>query len=123
MRRTGEFAAVRQRGVAKSGRLLTLAFLDDPAMEEVKFGFTVSKRIGNAVVRNKTKRRLREIARLNRPLLSGAGLLVSVPRPAAVTASFDGLLGEWRYLAKKLGLMSGKEQTGEKSAPQFGLDK
>lgn len=43
---------------------------DDP---KVRVGFTCSKKVGNAVARNRAKRRLREIARLDLPSLAMAG--------------------------------------------------
>ncbi|AGI69742.1 putative ribonuclease P [Octadecabacter antarcticus 307] len=39
----------------------------------VRVGFTCSKKVGNAVARNRAKRRLREIARLDLPTLAKAG--------------------------------------------------
>ena len=46
-----------------------------------RFGFLVSKRIGNAAVRNKVKRRLREAVRLN-PVKSGWDAIFIVRRGA-----------------------------------------
>lgn len=41
--------------------------------QAVRIGFTCSKKVGNAVARNRAKRRLREIARLDLPALAKAG--------------------------------------------------
>lgn len=41
---------------------------DDEPVDGVRVGFTCSKKVGNAVARNRAKRRLREIARLVLPL-------------------------------------------------------
>ncbi len=43
---------------------------DEPQLPPIRVGFTCSKKVGNAVARNRAKRRLREIARL---VLPGAG--------------------------------------------------
>lgn len=103
--RSGQYAAVRTKGTARSGRLMTLAFLtaDPPAV--IQFGFTITKRVGNAVHRNKLRRRLREIARHAAPSIQRGGHLVTIPRPAAAQATFAEIRAEWHYLAGKLSLI------------------
>ena len=51
----------------------------------------VSKAVGNAVVRNRVKRKLREIARARLDLLPEAALLVVRALPASAEASYDAL--------------------------------
>ena len=66
----------------------------------LKVGFSVSRKVGKAVVRNKVRRRLRECFR---PLLGDVktGLYVIVARPSAAQAAFDTLQRDVRYLLKK----------------------
>ena len=67
----------------------------DPCPGAVRLGFTATKKIGNAVVRNRAKRRLRAAARSLVPLLGREGNdYVLVARPATVTCDFQGLLGD-----------------------------
>ena len=69
---------------------------------ELKVGFSVSKKVGNAVTRNKVKRRLRECFR---PYLGDVktGQYVIVARPSAAKATFQSLQRDVRYLLKKQG--------------------
>lgn len=46
---------------------------ETPDPDLVRVGFTCSKKVGNAVARNRAKRRLREIARLALPMLGRPG--------------------------------------------------
>ena len=75
---------------------------------ELKVGFSVSKKVGKAVIRNKVKRRLRECFR---PYLGDVktGLYVIVARPAAAEAAFGTLQKDVRYLLKKHGALKNPE--------------
>ena len=67
----------------------------------------VSRRVGSAVIRNRVKRRLREIYRHQRPLLRDGLLIVVTAKPASATASHQTLLGEWLRLGKRLSIFVG----------------
>lgn len=59
---------------------------DDPL---IRVGFTCSKKVGNAVARNRAKRRLREIARLELPIHGQPGWDYVLVGRKDVTASLD----------------------------------
>lgn len=66
-----------------------LAFLIEPAgQQHVRLGVTVSRRVGNAVVRNRVKRLIRESFRQNKEQICAGLDLVIVARPSAAEASF-----------------------------------
>ena len=56
------FSQIHRDGSNTANRLLVIRFLAN-GTDQSRFGFMVSKRIGNAVVRNRVKRRLREAVR------------------------------------------------------------
>lgn len=71
-----------------------------------EFGVCAGKKLGGAVVRNRVKRRLREILRFFSPRLNFSGSLVIVARKAAVNADFLTLKKTFLDLADKLGIIS-----------------
>ncbi len=68
-------------------------------LEQSRFGFAVGKRVGNAVVRNRVKRRLREAVRALSPARGWD--VVVIARPAAATADFAGLRGALGALLRR----------------------
>ncbi|WP_319533313.1 ribonuclease P protein component [uncultured Cohaesibacter sp.] len=88
---------------AKGGRLSRRGFVlqayrrspEDNAPPRV--GFTVTKKVGNAVVRNRIKRRLRELARLHGPEHMQSGWdYVLIGRTGALHLPFDAMTADFR---------------------------
>ena len=73
--------------------------------EGIRTGYTVSAKLGHAVVRNRIRRQLREIVRLNTPALRPGHELVLVARGRAVGADYHRLERDFLTACKKLGLL------------------
>ena len=97
MGQTRQFNYVYRRGKRASCKEMSLLYVKS---SQKRIGFSVSKKVGVAVVRNRTKRRLRECIRPLLPQMR-SGLYVFVARPAIAECSFDQLASKVRYLLRK----------------------
>ena len=102
MTRAFQFARVRNEGPSVAGRLIVLSAtpLEHPE-EPSKFGIICTKKIGCAVVRNKLRRRVREILRAHGAPFENGVHLVCVLSWRAVEANLE---RDWRKAARKLKL-------------------
>jgi ribonuclease P protein component len=100
-----EFARVRTKGRTVRGKLLFLGVLKLEANTGFRVGFVTSKRVGGAVVRNRIRRRLREIVRRHQHEIGNDVWLVLVARPAAARASSARLEDEWLRLAQRASIL------------------
>ncbi|HET7713993.1 MAG TPA: ribonuclease P protein component [Bauldia sp.] len=74
------------------------------AARKPRFGFTVTKKTGNAVIRNRIRRRLREAVRLSATEVASPGVdYVLIGRRAALTLPFDRLIDDLRSGLSALG--------------------
>ena len=99
LRRQSDFRSLRERGISRAHPLLVLRAVPN-GLPFARFGFIVSRRVAaGAVVRNRVRRRLREIARRT-PVRPGWDLLF-IARRAAVEAEFQALRDVVRELARR----------------------
>jgi len=81
--------------------------------ETNRVGITVGKKLGKAHIRNRVRRRLREVYRLNEAQFQSGWDIVVVARTKAVDAEFSRLTKSYLSLAKKAGIL----RTPEKEQP------
>ena len=70
-----------------------------------RVGITVSKKLGVAVIRNRVRRRLREVYRLNEELFASGWDIVVVARSRCIKADFSALTAAYLSLAEKAGIL------------------
>ena len=77
--------------------------------ERNRLGVTVSAKLGHAVVRNRVRRRLREIFRLSQPKMRQGYDMIIVARSRSVTATYQELERTFLRLCEKLELLEKPE--------------
>src|SRR5882757_9228308 len=82
----GEFALLKREGISFHGRMVVLSVLKAEPDTETRIGLITSRRVGGAVVRNRVRRRLREIVRAVRPQMKAGISLGLIARQAAARA-------------------------------------
>lgn len=106
-------AATRRRCVTP-GLILQVAPLPDSQRADapLRVGYTASKKVGNAVARNRSKRRLREAVAKIMPQHAREGLdYVLIAREETTARPFDQLLADLRHALRRLGVeRSGSSQ-------------
>ena len=101
LRKSKDFGAARREGRSWADRRLVLVARRADG-EHSRFGFSVSKRVGNAVVRNRVKRRLREATRVEYlPRIEAGWDFVIIARKDAADADYHRLNRSLRRLFRR----------------------
>ena len=103
--RKAQFELVYNEGVTWAGKEIVVKTLPN-GLDSSRYGFTVSRRVGKAVVRNRVKRLLREIIR-QMPLQTGWDMIFIARTPAA-GASYTNLGKSVRKLLSRAGVIVGE---------------
>lgn len=98
-----DYQKVQRSGQKAGGRYLILLSMDND-LPTSRFGITVSRKTGNAVTRNRIKRRIRELQRTNRNNTAQGKDIVVIATRDASRATFKGMEAEYKDLLRKAGL-------------------
>jgi len=98
-----QYALVYNKGSSWTSNLVVMKALPN-GLTFSRYGFSVGRRVGGAVVRNRVKRRLREILRLL-PLEVGWDIIF-IARPPTASAGFAGLKKSVYGLLSRAGLLT-----------------
>jgi ribonuclease P protein component len=100
-----EYERVKRNGVTQRGKLLMLNAVSTENSGSWRAGFVTSARLGGAVIRNRVRRRLREIVRRHQHELRQGIWFVIIARYEAAAASYDALEDEWLRLARRASIL------------------
>ena len=105
--RPQDFAAIQGTGTDEVPPLLSARFLRTD-LETTRFGLSTGRPLGGAVVRNRVRRRVREVLRVMAPSFQPGWDVLIIARPAIVEADHDALVGALRRI-----LVTGRRHSKE----------
>ncbi len=119
LRRSDDIARVRQEGQRWQHPLITLFVATQPQdlLSVSRFAFAAGRYVGKATVRNRAKRRLREIVRQNLDQIQPGRDCLFVARPATPTADFGDLERAALQLLTRAGLWRDHRGRSSKGSP------
>jgi len=102
LKKPSEFSKVYKRGKSFADKNIVVYYLPNQ-LGVTRIGFSISKKVGNSVVRNRVRRRIRESFRLN---FSGFGGydLIFVARVRSNQADYNELTKSLKYIFRKISL-------------------
>ena len=96
-----EFRYVYARGASCGTALFSLVHVTSGPPGSLRVGFSVSKKVGNAVTRNRVKRRMRAAFQALMPQVRHGCRLVFVARPACADRSYADIYRDMAKLLKR----------------------
>jgi ribonuclease P protein component len=101
--RRSEYERVKREGITQRGKLLILSVM--PVENSWRAGFITSGRLGGAVIRNRVRRRLREIVRRHQQELRQGVWFVIIARQEAAGVRYGTLQDEWLRLSRRASIL------------------
>ena len=100
LKKNNDFQQVYRHGTSYANRYLVMYVLENQYMKN-RLGISVSKKVGNSVVRHRVTRLIRESYRLNELLFKNSLDIVVIARPSAKEKSYQEIESALLHLARK----------------------
>ena len=104
--RPSDFAALQRFGTSRASALVSVRARQTD-LPVARFGISTSKRVGGAVVRNRVRRRIREILRADSARLRPGWDVLIVARPQSAAADHGALATSVDGLLLRAGVLDG----------------
>ena len=104
IKRNQDFKFVYKNGKSYANRMLVIYYLPNNEEKHNNLGLSVSKKVGNSVVRNRVKRLIKESYRLNEEKIKTAYNIIIIARVRANKADFKSIEKALIHLMKKVNL-------------------
>lgn len=101
LKKSSQFTLVYKRGKSEVTRFIVMYYLKN-GLEYNRIGYSVSKKVGNSVVRNKSKRLMKEAVRLNSGNLKNGYDIVFISRVKMNSATYKDAEKSVKKLMKPL---------------------
>ncbi|MFC5775622.1 ribonuclease P protein component [Ectobacillus antri] len=99
-----EFQAVFQKGKSSANRQFVLYSLDKPGQEEFRIGLSVSKKVGNAVARNRIKRVIRQVFTELKQCIDSEKDFVIIARKPCAEMTYEQMKSSLLHVMRRLGM-------------------
>ncbi len=112
LKNTRDFSAVYEHRRSRANRTLVMYVKENPENKEAginRTGISVSKKVGNSVIRHRIKRVIREVIRTNDAIFSKGLDIVIVARAEASKADYETIKKAIIHLAGLHGLIDQKD--------------
>ena len=109
LRKNEDFRRVYRAGISRANKVLVLYILRTESGKN-RIGISVSKKIGNSVIRHQIKRRLKEAYRLNEERFDRGLDIVVIARSGAGDNDFSELERALMYLSGKCRILTDNEE-------------
>lgn len=108
LKKNRDFQRVYQKGMSYANHMMVLYLLQQKTKQK-KVGFAAGKRLGNAVIRNRVKRLLREVYRLNQHRLIDGIELLLVGRKPIIDVGYQEVDRAFKALCKRAKILVEKD--------------
>jgi ribonuclease P protein component len=105
--RPADFTAIQASRITRSHALMTARFRRTD-LDQTRFGFATGRTVGGAVIRNRTRRRLREALRVMAPSFQPGWDVLIIARAPVIGADFQIMAGALQNLLRRGGVLGGR---------------